>query len=63
LFDALILGIIAKKDTIEENELKRGDSIILTSVTPPMWAAQADEEEAREKAAAQSHAARSCCQV
>jgi hypothetical protein len=64
LFDALILSIIAKKDIIEqENELKQGDSIILTSVTPPMWAAQADEEEAREKAAAQSHAARSCCQV
>jgi hypothetical protein len=64
LFDALILAIIAKKDIIEhENELKQRDSVILPSVTPPMWAAQADEEEAREKAAAQLHAARSCCQV
>ncbi len=64
LFDALILAIIAKKDIIEqENELKRRDSVIIPSVTPPMWAAQADEEEAREKAAARSHTARSCCQV
>jgi len=65
LFDALILAIIAKKDVIEqENELKRRDSVILPSVTPPMWAAQADEEEAREKAAAaQLHAARGCCQT
>lgn len=65
LFDALIFAIIAKKDVIEqENELKRREgSIILPSVTPPMWAAQADEEEAREKAAAQLHAARSCCQA
>jgi hypothetical protein len=64
LFDALIVSIIAKKDVIEqENELKRReDSIILPSVTPPMWAAQADEEEEREKAEAQLHAARSCCQ-
>jgi len=64
LFDALIVAIIAKKDIIEqENELKRRDSIILPSVTPPMWAAQAEEEEAREKAAARSHAARGCCQT
>ncbi|KAH9955551.1 P-loop containing nucleoside triphosphate hydrolase protein [Russula dissimulans] len=64
LFDALILAIISKKDSIEqENELKRQDSVILPSVPPPMWAAQADEEEAREKAAAREHAARSCCQA
>ncbi|KAI0299728.1 P-loop containing nucleoside triphosphate hydrolase protein [Multifurca ochricompacta] len=64
LFDALITAIIVKKDTIEhENELKRRDSVMLTPVTPPTWAAQADEEEAREKAAARSHAARSCCQT
>jgi hypothetical protein len=64
LFDALILAIIAKKDIIEqENELKRHDSVILTSTPTPTWAAQADEEEAREKAAARSHAARSCCQA
>lgn len=64
LFDALILAIIAKKDIIEqENELKRHDSVRLTLTTTPTWAAQADEEEAREKAAAQSHASRSCCQA
>jgi len=62
LFDALILAIIAKKDVIErENE--RHDSIRLTLTTTPTWAAQADEEEAREKEAARSHAARSCCQA
>lgn len=64
LFDALILAIIAKKDIIEqENELKRHDSIRLTLTTTPTWAAQADEEEAREKAAARSHVSRSCCQA
>ena len=64
LFDALILAIIEKKDSIEqENELKRRDSVMLSSVTTPTWAAQADEEEAREKEAARSHAARSCCQI
>jgi len=64
LFDALILAIIAKKDIIEqENESKRHDSVILASTPTPTWAAQADEEEAREKAAARSHAARSCCQA
>jgi hypothetical protein len=64
LFDALILAIIAKKDIIEqENESKRHDSVILTSTPTPTWAAQADEEEAREKEAARSHAARSCCQA
>ncbi|KAH8979932.1 P-loop containing nucleoside triphosphate hydrolase protein [Lactarius hatsudake] len=63
LFDALILAIIAKKDNIEqENELKRRDSVMLTPIAPPTWAAQADEEEAREKAAARSRTTRSCCQ-
>ncbi|KAH9059328.1 P-loop containing nucleoside triphosphate hydrolase protein [Lactarius vividus] len=63
LFDALILAIIAKKDNIEqENELKRRDSVMLTPIAPPTWAAQADEEEAREKAAARSRTSRSCCQ-
>ena len=62
LFDALIVSIIAIKDIIEqENELKRRNSIILPSVTPPMWAAQA--EEAREKAAARSRATRGCYQM
>jgi hypothetical protein len=57
------LAIIAKKDTIEqENELKGQGSVTLTSITTPMWAAQADEEEAREKEAARSRAARGCCQ-
>jgi hypothetical protein len=63
LFDALILAIIEKKDMIEqENVVKGRGSVMLTSVTTPTWAAQADEEEAREKEAARSHAARSCCQ-
>ena len=62
LFDALILAIIAKKDTIDqENELKQRESVMLTPIAAPTWAAQADEEEAREKAAARSHTARSCC--
>jgi len=57
------LAIIAKKDNIEqENDLKRRDSVMLAPIAPPTWAAQADEEEAREKAAARSHTARSCCQ-
>jgi len=49
LFESLISVIIMKKDLIEkENELKR-DSIFLSSATPT-WTAQAEEEEAREKA-------------
>ncbi|KAI0069208.1 ras-domain-containing protein [Artomyces pyxidatus] len=63
LFDSLISAIITKKDSIEqENQLKRRDSVFLSPVTPPTWAAQADEEEAREKAAARS-GAWSCCQT
>ncbi|KAA1465979.1 ras-domain-containing protein [Dentipellis sp. KUC8613] len=63
LFDSLISAIISKKDVIEqENEMKRRDSVFLTPVAAPTWAAQADEEEAREKAAARS-AGWSCCSV
>jgi len=63
LFGSLITAIILKKDSIEqENDLKRRDSVFLSSVTAPTWAAQADEEEAREKAAARS-GAWSCCQT
>ncbi|EGO01606.1 hypothetical protein SERLA73DRAFT_120279 [Serpula lacrymans var. lacrymans S7.3] len=51
LFDSLICSIIERKDTIErENELKKRDSVFLSSVSTPTWAAQAEEEEAREKA-------------
>ena len=50
LFDCVITSIIAKKDVIEErNELKRRDSVFLSEVSPPKWAAQAAEEEAKEK--------------
>ncbi|THH18013.1 hypothetical protein EW146_g2903 [Bondarzewia mesenterica] len=53
LFDSLIGAIIQKKDSIEqENEIKRRDSVFLTPMNPPTWSTQADEEEAREKAAA-----------
>jgi hypothetical protein len=52
-----------RKDRIEqENELKKRDSVFLTSVAAPAWTAQAEEEEAREKAE-RERAARgwSCC--
>ncbi|TFL05545.1 P-loop containing nucleoside triphosphate hydrolase protein [Pterulicium gracile] len=50
LFDSVITSIIAKKDVIDErNELKRRDSVFLSEVSPPKWAAQAAEEEAKEK--------------
>ncbi|KAF9820969.1 hypothetical protein IEO21_00946 [Rhodonia placenta] len=62
LFDTLIAAIIAKRDVIEEeNELKRRDSVYLTPVTVPVWAAQADAEEAREKAQAAAGFSWSCC--
>ncbi|KAG6840806.1 hypothetical protein C0991_004161 [Blastosporella zonata] len=52
LFEHLISAIILKKDIIEqENELKKRDSVFLTSVRSPVWAAQAEEEEARARAA------------
>ncbi|KAF9224299.1 ras-domain-containing protein [Gyrodon lividus] len=51
LFDSLIGAIIERKDVIErENDLRKRDSVLLSSVSTPTWAAQADEEEAREKA-------------
>ncbi|KAK1226046.1 hypothetical protein PQX77_011005 [Marasmius sp. AFHP31] len=61
LFDYLINAIIQKKDTIEkENELKKRDSVFLTTVAKPTWTAQAEEEEAREKAQ-RSAGSWSCC--
>ncbi|EMD40669.1 hypothetical protein CERSUDRAFT_111251 [Gelatoporia subvermispora B] len=64
LFDSLIAAIITRKDSIErENEMKRRDSVFLSPVTTPAWAAQADEEEAREKARAAAGASWSCCQT
>ncbi|PPR03884.1 hypothetical protein CVT26_000882, partial [Gymnopilus dilepis] len=60
LFDHLISAIISRKDVIErENELKKRDSIFLSSVSTPAWSAQADEEEAREKA--ERSGSWSCC--
>jgi hypothetical protein len=61
LFDSLISVIISRKDIIEqENELKKRDSVLLSSINPPTWTAQAEEEEAREKAASSS-GTWSCC--
>ncbi|KAG6918230.1 hypothetical protein DXG01_015823 [Tephrocybe rancida] len=52
LFEHLISAIIVKKDIIEqENELKKRDSVFLSNISSPVWAAQAEEEEARVKAA------------
>lgn len=60
LFEHLISAIITRKDSIEqENELKKRDSVFLSSVSTPAWSAQADEEEAREKA--QRSGSWSCC--
>ena len=60
LFDSLIGVIVEKKDAIEqENELKKRDSVFLSN--PPAWDAQAEEEEAREKAASGRSGAWSCC--
>lgn len=63
LFDHLISAIIQKKDVIEkENELKKRDSVFLTSsVATPTWNAQAEEEEAREKAERSASGGWSCC--
>ncbi|KAF9246922.1 P-loop containing nucleoside triphosphate hydrolase protein [Melanogaster broomeanus] len=61
LFDSVIGAIIDRKDVIErENELRKRDSVLLSSVNTPMWGAQADEEEAREKARSAS-GGWSCC--
>lgn len=60
LFDSLIAAIIERRDTIEhENELKKRDSVFLSSSNTPTWSAQAEEEEAREKARASG--GWSCC--
>ncbi|KAJ2916464.1 hypothetical protein MD484_g3954, partial [Candolleomyces efflorescens] len=62
LFDHLISAIISRKDTIErENELRKRDSVLLSDANRPMWAAQADEEEARQKALQQRSGSWSCC--
>ncbi|KAH9943371.1 P-loop containing nucleoside triphosphate hydrolase protein [Epithele typhae] len=62
LFDCLIDAIIQKKDMIEqENEIKRRDSVFLSSSSTPVWAAQADQEEAREKAQKATGSSWSCC--
>jgi len=59
LFDHLMSAIILRKDAIErENELRKRDSIVLSNVSAPTWSAQADEEEARQKAQQRST---SCC--
>jgi hypothetical protein len=51
LFEALITAIITRKDIIErENELKKRDSVFLSSVSTPTWATQADEEDGPPKA-------------
>jgi len=51
LFESLISAIITKKDIIErENELKKRDSVFLSSVSTPTWATQADEEDSPPKA-------------
>lgn len=61
LFDTLIAAIIARKDSIDkENELKKRDSVMLTSVPTPAWAAQA---EAEEKAQMRKGSSWSCCQI
>ncbi|TFK43293.1 P-loop containing nucleoside triphosphate hydrolase protein [Crucibulum laeve] len=60
LFDHLISAIILRKDAIEqENELKKRDSVFLSNASTPTWAAQADEEEARQKA--QRSGSWNCC--
>jgi len=49
-----------KKDIIErENELKKRDSVFLSSVSTPTWATQADEEDAPVKT--RSTAGWTCC--
>jgi hypothetical protein len=62
LFEHLISVIILRKDSIErENELKKRDSVLLSGVNTPAWSAQADEEEAREKAQQQRSGSWNCC--
>jgi hypothetical protein len=60
LFDTLLSTIIAKKDIIEqENELKKRDSVLLSSISTPTWATQADEEDVPIKS--RSTGGWSCC--
>ena len=65
LFDSLITAIIKHKDTIEEeNESKKRDSVYLSpGASTPIWAAQAEEEEAREKARVKAASSYRCCSV
>jgi len=61
LFNSLIAAIISRKDSIEQdNEVKKRDSVFLSSVSAPTWSAQSEEEEAREKAE-RSAAGWGCC--
>lgn len=61
LFDHLITAIILRKDRIEEeNDLKKRDSVVLSTISTPTWSAQAEAEEAREKAE-RSSGSWSCC--
>ncbi|KAF5363740.1 hypothetical protein D9756_000601 [Leucocoprinus leucothites] len=62
LFDHLLSAIILRKDVIEqENELRKRDSVLLSNVSTPTWSAQADEEEARQKAQQQRSGSWNCC--
>ncbi|KAJ7591397.1 P-loop containing nucleoside triphosphate hydrolase protein [Mycena floridula] len=62
LFDHLISAIILRKDKIEqENELKKRDSVYLPAIPTPGWSAQAEEQEAREKAEQTTRNGWSCC--
>lgn len=64
LFSSLISAIITRKDSIErENEIKRRDSVFLSTLSTPTWSAQADEEEAREKERQAAKGSWSCCSV
>jgi hypothetical protein len=60
-----LIGIIIKRKDIieEENELKKRDSVYLDAVATPIWAAQAEEEEARETARVKAASSYSCCSV
>lgn len=62
LFDHLISAIIVRKDAIEqENDFRKRDSVLLTSVCTPIWSTQADEEEARQIAQQQRSGSWNCC--
>ncbi|EPQ59633.1 ras-domain-containing protein [Gloeophyllum trabeum ATCC 11539] len=62
LFDSVIQAIIERRDVIErENELKKRDSVFLSSSTPT-WAAQSDDEDALEEKG-RTTSSWSCCQT